>query len=90
MALALLLTHPVHVRMYNAHVSSKRIVTGEGLFFRTQMAPDLLLPCIVYRVFVSGKVVGSGKDRIARLARARVDTVASVRACLRVSQGQIG
>lgn len=50
------------------------------------MTPHLLLPRIVYGIFMSRKIVGPREDRIARLARRRIDALTLVRSRLRVAR----
>lgn len=75
------------VRVADTVVSGKRIGAAECLLLGAHIAPDLFLPCIVDGTLVSGQIVGSRENRVARLASARVDALAFVRSCLRVQQG---
>lgn len=47
----------VHVRVRYAHMSYQCVAPAEGLFFRVQMAPNLLLPVVVDRVFMPRQIV---------------------------------
>lgn len=66
----------------------ERVIAREGLFLRAQMTPHLLLARIVDGVLVARKIVGPGEDRIAWLARRRINPLAPVRPRLRVAHTQ--
>jgi hypothetical protein len=68
-------------------VPSKRVGAAETFLLRAHIAPDLLLPCVMDGVLVSGEVVGPREHRAARLASSRVDALALVRSRLRVQEG---
>jgi len=51
------------------------------------MATDLHFPTVVDGVLVPGEVVRPGEDGIARLASARIDSIASMGSSLRIAQG---
>lgn len=53
-ALALLLPRPIDLRVHDTHVPREGIVARERLFLSAEVAADLLLPCVVDRVLVSG------------------------------------
>ena len=73
------LTREVNLRVHNAHVPCQCIVAREGLLLNTKCTAHLLLASIVNGVLVTGKVVWSREDRVARLARCGVDALTLVR-----------
>ena len=81
---ALLLSRPIDIWMYHAHVSRQSVIARKALFFRTDVAVYFLLARIVDRILMSRKIVGSREDRVARLARRGINSVASMRPSLRV------
>jgi len=87
--LALLLADPVNIGVDHTHVSCQRIVTGEGFFFRAQMTTDLHLAAVVDSVLVPGKIIRPREDRVARLASAGIDAIASMGSGLRIAQGEV-
>jgi hypothetical protein len=64
--------------VHDPHVSRQGVVAAEALLLRAQLASNLLLPRVVKGILVSRKIVGSTEDRVARLARGRVDPLALV------------
>ena len=82
---ASLLARPVHFGVHHTHVSGQCIIATEGLFLSAEMASHLLLARIVDRILVPSKIVGSGEDRIARLACSRVDPLTLVGTSLGVA-----
>lgn len=80
------LARPVHVRMHNSHVPGQGIVPGKGLLLGTEVAAHFLLPGVVDRVFVTGEVIRSREDRVARLAGGWISPVALVGSSLRISE----
>ena len=62
------------------------IVPAERFFLGAEMTPDLLLPIIMYRVFVPREVVAATEDGVARFPRAGVDLLALVGARLAVAR----
>ena len=79
-----MLADPIHVGVYNTHVSSQGVITREGLFFRAQVAPYLELARIVDRVLMTCQVVRPREDRVARLAGRWIDAVTAMGTGLRV------
>lgn len=64
--------------MHDAHVSCQRIAPAECLFFRAQMASDLLLAVVVDRVLMPRQIVAAAEDGVARLPRLGIDIYAPV------------
>lgn len=81
-----MLAREVDVRMAHAVVPCERVRPAERLVLGAQVASDFLLARVVDRVLVPRQVVRPREDRVTRLARARVDPVAPMRACLRVEE----
>lgn len=71
--------------MNSYHVAGQSIIARERLFLDAQCTANLLLAYIVNRILVSGKIIRTREDRVARLARCRVDSLALVRPRLRVA-----
>lgn len=80
----------VDLRMHDAHVTSEGVVAAESLLLNAQGATHLLFAGVVDRVLMAGQVVGPREDRVARLARRRVDALALVWARLRVARKELG
>jgi len=80
------LARELNIRVTNSVVSRKRISATKRLLLRTQIAVHLLLLGVVDRILVSCQVVRPREDGIARLARAWVDAVTTVRSGLAVKQ----
>jgi len=53
------------------------------------MTTDLHFEAVVDGVLVSGEIIRPREDRVARLARAGIDPIASMWSGLRIAQGQI-
>lgn len=75
-----------HIRVTDSEMSRESVCPTEGFLFGAKTTPDLLLACIVNRVFVSRKIIRTGKHCVAGLAGTGVDPVAAMRACLAVQQ----
>ena len=80
-----MLAREVHLGMHNTHVSCQRIVARECLLFSAQGTADLLLTSVVDSVLVTGEIVWTREDRVARLASCGVDALTLVRPRLRVA-----
>lgn len=83
-----LLAGKLNIGVAHAVMSSKGISAAKRLLISAQVAANLLLACVVNRVFVPGKVVGSREDSVAGLSSAGVDTIAAVRPSLRHETGR--
>jgi len=81
-----LLSGKFDVGMADTVVTGECICTAECLLVGAEVTSHLLLTCVVNRILMPCQVVGPGEDGIARLARARVDAVATVWSCLAVQQ----
>lgn len=73
-----------HVRMAYPVMPGKSVCAAECLLFRTKVASHLLLAGVVDGIFVTCEIVGSGEDSVARLVRAWVDSITTVRTGLTV------
>ncbi len=62
--------------MHNTQMSCQCVVPAEALLLGAQRTVHLLLPGIMDRVLVPGQIVRSREDRVARLARRGVDSLA--------------
>lgn len=82
------LTLKIYFRVYHSHVSGQSVVSAESLLLATELTPDLLLLSIVDCVLMSGEIVRTTEDGVARFARARVDTRAFVWTRLRIASGK--
>lgn len=67
-----------HVWVADSVVSREGIGSTKRLFLGAKPTSNLLLPRIMNRIFVSGQVVRSREYRVARLSRARIDSLALV------------
>jgi hypothetical protein len=79
-----MLAGQLHVGMADTVMPGKRICAAERFLLSAEIASNLLLASIVDRILVPGKIVRPREHRIARLVRARVNAIASVRARLTV------
>lgn len=80
----------VNFRVDNPHVSGESVVAREGLLFHTESTSRLHFSRVVNGILMSGQVVRSREDRVARLSSGRVDAIAFVRPCLTVTSKQLG
>ena len=74
----------LHLRMTHTKVPGESVGATERLVVGAEVTTHLLLPCIVYCVFMTGEVVRSREDGVARFPGARIDAVALVRPSLAV------
>jgi hypothetical protein len=79
------LAREVHLRMHDTHVSRQSIVARECLLFDAKRATDFLLASVVDGVLVTGEIIRTREDRIARLAGCGVDALTLVRPRLGVA-----
>ena len=79
------LAWPVDVGVYDPHVSGQGVISRKRFLFGAQVAAHFLFPGIVDRVFVTGEIVGTGKDRVAGLAGAGIDALTFMWASLRIA-----
>lgn len=63
------LAGPINIRMHDPHVSGEGIISGESLLVGAQMTSCFRLACVVNCVFVTGEVIWTGEDGVARFAR---------------------
>jgi len=66
------------LRMAHTVVTSESVGATKCLLVGAKIAAHLLLPCVVDSVLVTGEVVRSGEDSIARFSGAWIDAVAPV------------
>lgn len=69
---------------------SKSIASGEGLLLLAKRTPNFLLADVMDRVFVSGEIVRTREDGVARFPCRRVGPLTLVRTRLRVSLHEFG
>lgn len=79
-----MLSGEIDLRMDDTHVPRQRIIAAECLLLDAKCAADFLLAGIVNCVFMSGEVIGSREDGVARLAGGGVNALTLVWARLRV------
>ena len=62
--------------MHNTQMSCQCVIPAECLLLGAQRTVHFLLPGVMDRVLVPGQIVRSREDRVARLARRGVDSLA--------------
>jgi len=75
---AAVLAGEIDFRMHDAHVSGERVIPGEGLVLDTKRTANLLLAGIVNGVFMTGQVVRSRENGVARLSSCWIDALTFV------------
>jgi len=79
------LSGEVDLRMHDTHVACQCVVARKSFLLDTECAAYLLLARIVYRVLVTGEVIGTRKYGVARLAGRGVDALTLVGSRLRIA-----